>query len=189
MRLEKEVCGVDLYGVLGVTREATPAEIRAAYRREVRVSHPDLNPGDDRAGERTARLNLAGRVLLDPYLRSAYDRLTPLGAGAATASAAWYERAPADANVDWVAPRPAATQRPRGRRLGKFLREVRSFDARLSVAFQELVAKTPPRARLPLFAACILCAIGLIACAHPSSLNPWSDGTNPTSVPLSAVNH
>ena len=44
--------GGDLYALLGVERSSTAEELRAAYRRLARQSHPDVNPTDSRATER-----------------------------------------------------------------------------------------------------------------------------------------
>lgn len=75
MRLGRSLLALDLYGILGVERGAEAAQIRAAYRREIRRSHPDLHPGRERwAGQRTVQLNLAAQVLLDQALRAQYDR-------------------------------------------------------------------------------------------------------------------
>jgi curved DNA-binding protein CbpA len=63
----------DHYAVLGVQRRASPDEIRAAYRRAARASHPDLNPEDASAIERFKRIQLAYEVLGDPARRAAYD--------------------------------------------------------------------------------------------------------------------
>jgi curved DNA-binding protein CbpA len=180
MRLGHEVAGLDLYELLGVTRAASPAEVRSAYRRAVRTSHPDLNPEDPRSGQRMAHVNLAGRVLLDSYLRAAYDRLTP--EIDVEQRLQWYEQhvdCSASAG-EWVdPPRPRRPGRP-GPALRRFLSEVRGADARLSLAFSELVARTPERAKLPLFAATIACALLLIACAGPKL--PWDDRPQPTSI-------
>ena len=54
-------------------------------------------------------------------------------------------------------------------------------------AFSELVARTPERAKLPLIAFSILCALILIACARPRALFPWDDRVQPTSVAPNAV--
>jgi hypothetical protein len=58
------------YEVLGVSVEATAAEVRAAYRRAARDHHPDAG-GD---GGRMSELNAAWYVLGDPARRAAYDR-------------------------------------------------------------------------------------------------------------------
>jgi hypothetical protein len=60
------------YELLCVTPEATADEIRAAYRRLIRVYHPDV--ASPAGGAMTLRLNDAQRELLDPVLRASYDR-------------------------------------------------------------------------------------------------------------------
>jgi len=60
------------YELLCVTPDATADEIRNAYRRLIRLYHPDVSGV---AGEAmTLRLNQAKRDLLDPMLRARYDR-------------------------------------------------------------------------------------------------------------------
>ncbi len=65
----------DYYALLGVSPDASPEEIRQAYRQCVRELHPDLNP--DRAEWATRqlqRVNAAYDVLREPALRQQYDR-------------------------------------------------------------------------------------------------------------------
>ncbi len=85
---------------------------------------------------------------------------------------AWYERttAAATANDDWVSPPPPRRYRPRSRHARRFLREIRSVDAQLTLRFHEMMANTPARARLPLLLACVVAAVLLIASARPRSL-------------------
>jgi hypothetical protein len=61
------------YTVLGVSPDATDAEIRRAHRREARRWHPDWNGGPE-AHERMASINEAFATLGDPRHREAYDR-------------------------------------------------------------------------------------------------------------------
>ncbi|MCI8469085.1 MAG: DnaJ domain-containing protein [Eggerthellaceae bacterium] len=54
----------DPYDILGVSRDASPDEVKKAYRKKARENHPDLNPGDEQAAERMNKVN------------EAYDRIT-----------------------------------------------------------------------------------------------------------------
>jgi molecular chaperone DnaJ len=63
----------DYYEVLGVSREASEAEIKKSYRRLARSHHPDANPGDHEAEDRFKELTEAYEVLANPEARRAYD--------------------------------------------------------------------------------------------------------------------
>ncbi len=68
----REWPGVDFYRELGVSPDASRAQIDDAYRRGAKVHHPDRNP-DTAAADRFKRLAAAYEVLRDPVTRRAYD--------------------------------------------------------------------------------------------------------------------
>ena len=64
----------DYYSIVGVPRDATPDDIKRAYRRLARKHHPDVSK-DPQAETRFKELGEAYEVLKDPVKREAYDRL------------------------------------------------------------------------------------------------------------------
>jgi molecular chaperone DnaJ len=64
----------DFYEILGLPQNATPVEIKKAYRQMALKYHPDRNPGDKAAEERFKEAAEAYSVLIDPEKRSVYDR-------------------------------------------------------------------------------------------------------------------
>ncbi|MHA1244168.1 MAG: molecular chaperone DnaJ [Candidatus Heimdallarchaeota archaeon] len=65
----------DPYKVLGVNKNATPEEIKKAYRRLARKNHPDANPGDENAEKRFKEISESYSILSDADLKAAYDRM------------------------------------------------------------------------------------------------------------------
>ncbi len=64
----------DYYALLGVDRDADQGEIKRAFRKLARETHPDANPDDPHAEERFRKVAQAYEVLSDPNRRAAYDR-------------------------------------------------------------------------------------------------------------------
>lgn len=97
----------DYYRILGVDRNASPEEIRRAYRKLAMQYHPDRNPGNKEAEEKFKEINEAYQVLSDPQKRAHYDRLgnayAQWQAGGGTGDfdwSQWFTGAPGGVRVD-----------------------------------------------------------------------------------------
>src|SRR5215475_12796163 len=64
----------DYYKILGVSRDASAADIQKAYRKLARKYHPDLNPDDKTAKTKFQEVQRAFDVLNDTSKRELYDR-------------------------------------------------------------------------------------------------------------------
>ncbi len=64
----------DYYEALGVSRGASDAELKSAFRKAAMQCHPDRNPGDTAAEVRFKEINEAYQALSDAQKRAAYDR-------------------------------------------------------------------------------------------------------------------
>jgi molecular chaperone DnaJ len=72
----------EFYALLGVSRDATEADIKKAYRKLAMEYHPDRNP-EPEAEARFKEITEAYEVLRDPQKRAAYDRYGKAGVGGA----------------------------------------------------------------------------------------------------------
>ncbi len=64
----------DYYDILGISKNATAAEIKKAYRKKAIEFHPDKNPGDAKAEEMFKKAAEAYEVLSDPNKKARYDQ-------------------------------------------------------------------------------------------------------------------
>lgn len=64
----------DYYKLLGIGRDASDREIKKAYRSLSKKSHPDKNPGDEKAAQKFVEIASAYEALVDPELRKIYDQ-------------------------------------------------------------------------------------------------------------------
>jgi molecular chaperone DnaJ len=84
----------DLYATLGVSKSASTAEIKKAYRKLARRYHPDVNPGSKASEEKFKQISEAHDILSDTEKRKAYDEfgMESLRAGFDPGQARAYEQ-------------------------------------------------------------------------------------------------
>ncbi len=70
----------DYYDVLGVSKSASPSEIKSAFRKLAMKYHPDRNPGDESAATKFKEAKEAYEVLSDEQKKAAYDQFGHRGA-------------------------------------------------------------------------------------------------------------
>ncbi|PRI11243.1 DnaJ C-terminal domain-containing protein [Leucobacter massiliensis] len=73
----------DFYQILGVSKDASDAELKKTYRKLARKYHPDSNPGDAAAEAKFKEVSEAYSVLSDAEQRAEYDQIRAMGAGGA----------------------------------------------------------------------------------------------------------
>lgn len=111
---------MDYYEILGVAREATPQEIKKAFRQIARECHPDVTGEDPVAAERFKTARKAYETLIDPVTRSRYDRRgqrrgMPKGGSFFDA---FYRHTAGSADPDMGGPSPGTAGRDRTRTYG-----------------------------------------------------------------------
>ncbi len=80
---QQEWLSKDFYKILGVSQDASAAEIKKAYRKKAKELHPDRHPGDAKAEERFKEVGEAYSILNDAEQRKQYDAIRAMGAGGA----------------------------------------------------------------------------------------------------------
>ncbi|PQZ96333.1 molecular chaperone DnaJ [Arthrobacter sp. MYb227] len=72
----------DFYAILGVSKDASDADIKKAYRKMARKYHPDTNSGDETAERKFKDITEANSVLSNAEDRQQYDAIRAMGSGA-----------------------------------------------------------------------------------------------------------
>ncbi len=75
------------YDILGIAHDATPDEVKKAYRKKARENHPDLHPNDASAVERMNKINEAYDRIVNPEKYAARDRRSASSSGTGGAAA------------------------------------------------------------------------------------------------------
>ncbi|XP_067935779.1 dnaJ homolog subfamily C member 5-like isoform X2 [Watersipora subatra] len=71
--------GTSLYELLGLSKEASPDDIKKSYRKMALKCHPDKNKGNDEATELFKQINHANSVLTDHTKKKIYDQYGSMG--------------------------------------------------------------------------------------------------------------
>ena len=69
----------DYYEILGVTKEASDAQIKTSYREMAKKFHPDKNPGNQEAERKFKEATEAYQILSDPQKKTQYDQFRQMG--------------------------------------------------------------------------------------------------------------
>ena len=152
----------DYYEVLGVTRNASEADIKKAYRRAAQKYHPDRNPDNKASEESFKEAKEAYEVLTDARKRAAYDQFghagvdpsAGAGAGAGFGAGASFSDIFGDVFGDIFSGGRGGAGAGAGRS-----RVVRGADLRynLDLTLEEAVHGTTVKIRVPTQVACTTC--------------------------------
>ncbi len=171
----------DYYEVLAVSKDASQKDVTKAYRKLARESHPDANPGDEKAEERFKEISNAYAVLGDPEKRKEYDEVRRMAASGMGGFGGGFGGAPGGARVrfgdvgdvggiDDILGAFFGGGGRRGARGGA--RRGADLETRLNLSFDDAVKGTTTSVMVDADKACAAC--------HGSGAEP---GTSPTACP------
>jgi len=149
----------DYYEVLGVSRNASEADIKKAYRRMAMKYHPDRNPNDKEAEDKFKEAKEAYDVLTDPRKRTAYDQFGHAGVDPSAAAGGGFRAGPSFSDIfdDVFGDIFGGAARGGGGAGGQ--RAYRGADLRydLSLTLEEAVQGTTVKIRIPTSIKCETC--------------------------------
>ncbi len=160
------------YEVLGVPKTATDDEIKKAYRKLARESHPDANQGDAAAEERFKEIQGAYDALSDPEKRKQYDMFGsngPRGGGGPGSGGFTYENVDLS---DLLGQFGGIFGRGGGRRGRPQPERGADLESRVRLSFEDALAGAQVRVPVDVDAACRTC--------HGTGAEP---GTSPIGCP------
>jgi len=137
----------DYYQVLGIGRNASPEEIKRAYRKLARQCHPDLHPGDRQAAERFKEISEAYQVLSDFERRTKYDQFRASYAEwqqrGARGGFDWESWRASASSAEWAEPSRPSRGRERERRDGSLSDGLSEFSEFFKTLFGGLAVHQP----------------------------------------------
>jgi molecular chaperone DnaJ len=152
----------DYYKTLGVSKGASPEELKKAYRKLARQYHPDRNQGDKQAEERFKEISQAYDVLGDPEKRKQYDSGTgPFGVGGPAGPGAGFG---GFGNFDFDASSMGdilsnlfGGAGPRGRRARSRPERGADLEAQVQISFDQAISGAQVPLSVPTTSACGTC--------------------------------
>jgi molecular chaperone DnaJ len=141
----------DYYEILGVARDASPADLKSAFRKLALQHHPDKNPGNHEAEESFKECSEAYAVLSDPEKRERYDRFGHAG------GPAFPEGFPFGGNINDIFGDIFGEMFGGGGRRRGSLNRGADLRYNLELSFEEAAFGTETRLRIPRAVPCEAC--------------------------------